>query len=88
MGGRAAPAARALRSRELVLALAAGAAVFVLSAFGLGPWPDLLGEDARRMGQMRWYVEVFKSLVPPVLALAATMGMIAAFKRRLLGPSE
>ncbi len=73
---------RPLKRRELGLSLVAGLATLVLSTLFLGPWPDLLGDEARRMGQFWWYVEFFKSFVPPGLAFVATLGIILRLQRR------
>jgi hypothetical protein len=75
---------RALSSWELGLSLVGGFATFVLSTIFLGPWPDLLGEEARQMGQLRWYLEFFKSVVPLGLALVVTLGIILFLQRRSL----
>jgi hypothetical protein len=57
-------------------------------AFLLGPWPDLLDQEARTMGQIRWYLEVLKSFVPVLLALLATAGLVSVSKRHANGETR
>ena len=58
---------RPLERRELFLVIVAGIVAFVVSGIVLSPWPDLLGDEARRMGQFRWCMELLKSPIPLVL---------------------
>jgi len=72
---------RRLGRWELALAILTGAVTLVLSTVLLGPWPDMFGEEARQMGQLRLYVEFFKPLAPPSLAIVATLGLILLLQR-------
>ena len=58
--------------------------LFLLSGMILGPWPVLLGEEARQMGQLRWYAELFKSFVPPALGFGVALGIILFLQKRPL----
>jgi hypothetical protein len=53
-----------------------------VSGIVLSPWPDLLSDEARRMGQFRWCMELLKSLIPLVAAVGVGLKVGLAFQRR------
>ena len=46
------------------VALVAGSAVARGTAVLLGPWPDLLSDEAAALGSLGWYVEALKTPFP------------------------
>lgn len=67
-----------------LIAVLLGAAAAYATALILAPWPDLLDDEASALGQIGWYVEMFKTPLPFLVGVLVYIGSKGLFPRKAI----